>query len=863
MRLAVAGLVEFSRRHAAPLASAIALLAVLAAISTARRISIDTDEEKLISPNLPWRKTAAELDREFPQNRDLLAIVVDAPEPDQASDAASELAARLRALPDIFRDVRQPDASPFFRRNGLLFLPRDQVQKFADDMFSEQPLIGTLAADPNLRGVFDALDLMAQGALHGDIGSAAIDAPINAVARAVGAARAGKYAPLSWQSLLSSRRADPRELRRFVLARPVLDYKAVEPGHNAVLAVRAAAKAQGLGTSRGVRVRVTGPVALSDDQLSALSEGAGFSTALSICMLCFWLVLGLRSLRAFCAVLITLLVGLVGCATFAVWAIGPFNPISVAFAPLFVGIAIDFGIQFSVRFGAEAQRFRTQEEVFRQTSLRIGGPLVVAAGATAVGFLSFVPTDYTGVSDLGLIAGVGMALALALNLTLLPALLALFGSPRIRHSSVLPWGQAADGFVGRNRAFILAGATVLAAGALATLPRLRFDFNPVNLQDQRSESVATLNDLMGDTLTTPYTIDVLAPSPAAAEALSATLSGLPEVAQVLDAASFVPGDQEAKLVILRDARSMLGPTLDPAATRPPPGDSEILASIARCASHLRKLGERGEPAAARLAAELDAVLALGKGVIPALDANLSNGVGRRLDDMRLALQAGPVSLGTLPADITGDWIGGDGRWRVEVHPTGDARDNEVLRRFCESVRRVAPDATGTPVTIQESARTVTRAFASAGLIALCAIVVLLFTVLRRPRDIALVLAPLLLAGLLTLATGVVVGLPLNFANIITLPLLLGIGVAFDIYFVMRWRAGEDAPLGSSTARAVLFSALTTGTAFGSLALSRSPGMADMGKLLSLALLFTLLCTLIVLPALLGPPPRALDPGDRP
>jgi hopanoid biosynthesis associated RND transporter like protein HpnN len=863
MRLAVARLVEFSRRHAAPLASAIALLALLSGVYTARRISIDTDEEKLISPNLPWRRTAAELDREFPQNRDLIAIVVDAPAPDQAADAAEALTARLRSLPAVFRDVRQPDASLFFRQNGLLFLSRDQVQKFADDMISEQPLIGTLAADPNLRGVFDALDLMAQGALHGAIGSATIDPPIDAVARAAAAARAGRLEPLSWQTLFSSRRPDPRELRRFVLARPVLDFKAVEPGHNAVLAVRAAAQAEGLGASHGVRVRVTGPVALSDDQLSALSEGAGFATVLSVGLLCFWLTLGLRSFRAVVAVLATLIVGLVGCATFAVWAIGPFNPISVAFAPLFVGIAIDFGIQFSVRYGAEAQRFEVQEEVFRQTALRVGGPLAVAAGATAVGFLSFVPTDYTGVSDLGLIAGVGMVMALALNLTLLPALLALFGRARIQHSSGLPWGQAADGFVVRHRALVLAGAAVLAVGGLATLPRLRFDFNPINLQDQRSESVSTLNDLMGDPLTTPYTIDILVQSQAEAGALSARLSGLPEVAQVIDAASFVPGDQEAKLDIIKDARSLLSPTIEPEATRPPPSDAEVLASIARCADRLRMLGARGEPAAARLAAELDAVLAAGKGVLPALEANLSKGVGRRLDDMRLALQAGPVSLATLPPEITGDWIGGDGRWRIEVHPTGDARDNEVLRRFCESVRRVAPGATGMPVTIQESARTVTRAFASAGLIALGAIVALLFAVLRRPRDIALVLAPLLLAGLLTLGTGVVVGLPLNFANIITLPLLLGIGVAFDIYFVMRWRAGEGAPLGSSTARAVLFSALTTGTAFGSLALSRSPGMADMGKLLSLALFFTLLCTLVVLPALLGPPPEAPEPGGGP
>jgi hypothetical protein len=132
--------------------------------------------------------------------------------------------------------------------------------------------------------------------------------------------------------------------------------------------------------------------------------------------------------------------------------------------------------------------------------------------------------------------------------------------------------------------------------------------------------------------------------------------------------------------------------------------------------------------------------------------------------------------------------------------------------------------------------------------------VLLAVILRRPRDVALVFAPLLLAALLTLTGTVVLGMPLNYANIIALPLLLGIGVAFDIYFVMNWRRGTSEHLQSSTARAVVFSAFTTLAAFGSLALSNDPGTADMGKLLSLSLACTLFCTLVVLPALLGPSP---------
>ena len=246
------------------------------------------------------------------------------------------------------------------------------------------------------------------------------------------------------------------------------------------------------------------------------------------------------------------------------------------------------------------------------------------------------------------------------------------------------------------------------------------------------------------------------------------------------------------------------------------------------------------------------VLAHGRVALPGLIENLSSNAARRLDELRGSLNPQKVTLDTLPADLKDDWVAKDGRARIEIFPKADMRDNALLVKFVAAVRTVAPDATGTPVTIQESAATVTHAFTTAGIIALIAIAILLLVVLRRIGDVLQVLAPLLLAGLLTLATGVLIGLPLNYANIIALPLLLGIGVSFDIYFVMRWRTGSDRLLESSTTRAILFSALTTGTAFGSLALSNHPGTADMGKLLTMALSFTLICTFILLPAMLGP-----------
>jgi hopanoid biosynthesis associated RND transporter like protein HpnN len=849
MKTAIALIVELSRRHAPAVVTALFLLALFGGSYVARHIAIDSDTGKLVDPKLPWQKASADLARQFPQNEHLLVTVVDAKTPDSSADAAAEIADRLAAEPSLFSDVRRPDANPYFRRYGMLFLPVAEVQSLADHIIAAQPFLGTLASDPSPRGVVDAIDLLALGGIHGAVDPARIDPALSAVADAAEAAAGGQRRPLAWEALLSGRRQSPSALRHFILARAALNYGQVEAGSQAIAGIHAAALAAGLGAGSGVTVRVTGPVALDNDQLAVLSEGATFSTALCLCLLLFWLALGLRSMRTMLAVLGTLAVGLVGCAAFAVRFIGPFNPVSIAFAPLFVGIAIDFGIQFSVRYTAE-RISDAPAGAFRQTALGVGPPLTVAALATASGFLAFVPTEYLGVRDLGLIAGVGMILALALNLTLLPALLALLAPKADAHSAGFPGGARADQFLVRRRGAVLVLAVILAVAGGVSLTRLKLDFNPVDLENPNTESVRTLFDLLSDPDSSPYTIEFLVP-PAEAAAAAARLQALPEVARVLSLASFVPGDQQPKLDLLSDAASLLGPTLSPSVVKAPPSPAEVAAALNKCAGDLAQMGSGGDAAAARLAKVFRTLAAQGAAAMAGLEANLSAGILRRLDDLREILQAGPVSLESIPPGFRRDWVAPDGRWRVEVFPKGNTRDNVVLVQFSRAVRAVVPAAVGSAVEVDEWTRLAPRAFATAGALALAAIAVLLLAVLRRARDVALVLAPLLLAGILTLGTAALLGFSINFANIITLPMLLGIGVAFDIYFVMRWRAGEAGLLGSPTARGIVFSALTTGSAFGSLALSRSPGMAEMGKFLSLALFFVLFCTLLILPALFG------------
>ena len=825
---------------------------------SASHIAIDTDSTRLIAEDVAWRKREMVFDTAFPQRADLIAVVVDGATPELAERSTAALAQRLSSQIGPFRAVWRPDGGAFFDRAGLLFESTADLSQTTQRLISAQPLLGSLAADPSVRGLMDALALLVEGAQADPTRFDELAQPLVTLADTFDGIAAGRVPAFSWYTLIAGRAPEPRELRRFILVQPVLDYSALQPGEHARGAIRQAARELGLDADPWVRVRQTGPVPLADEEFATLAEGAALNATIMIVVVAVLLWIALRSWRLIVAIMLSLGVGLIVTTALGLVAFGTLNLISIAFAVLFVGLGVDFGIQFCVCYRAKRYTGDDLHLALRDAGGEVGGALALAAASIAAGFYAFLPTEYRGVSELGVIAGTGMIVAFIASVSLLPALVALLRPPGER----APVGYAAlgplDRFLTRRRYAVLAVAGIVAAGSLALLPRLQFDFNPLHLKSAKAESVATLLDLMRDPNTTPHTLDVLAPSVADAAALAQRLEQLPEVDHAITLASFLPDGQNEKLALIEDAALLLDPVLNPGRAKPPPNDDETVRAMERTAQLLAKAaaahpGTAVAAAALRLGKALRTLAQSEPAQRERARAVLIPGLLATLDQLRAAMQAGPVTLATLPDDLKRDWIASDGRARIEVFPKGDADDNETLRRFVDAVRALAPEATGAPVSIQESSRTVVRAFLQAGLWAFLAITVLLAVTLRRATDVLLTLAPLVLSGLATLGICVAIGLPLNFENIIALPLLFGIGVAFNIYFVMAWRSGRRELLPSSLTRAVIFSALTTGTAFGSLWLSHHPGTSSMGKLLALSLACTLISALLFLPALLGEP----------
>ena len=832
------------------------VLAGAAGVYTAHHFAINTDINKLISSNLDWRQRDQQFEKAFDRDHTILAVV-DAPTPELTSSAAAALEQKLKGDKENFSSVQALGSGEFFEKNGLLFLPVDQVRQTTSQFESAAPLIEIMAGDPSIRGLTGALETGLAGVQRGQVTLDGTARPFTEIAQTVEEVLDKGDATFSWRQLMSEKPLTDADKRAFIEFKPILDYQSLQPGKSASDAIRQAAADLDFAGKYRARVRLTGPVPIANEEFATVQEGAVVNGIGTVIVVLFILWMALHSAKIIFAVFVNLFIGLSITTAVGLMMAGSLNLLSIAFAVLFVGLGVDFGIQFSVRYRSERFKNDDLSQALEEAARRSAVPLSLAAMATAAGFLCFMPTDYKGISELGEIAGAGMLIAFLSSITVLPALLKLLNPPGESEPVGYAFLAPVDHFLEKHRVLIIVGTLVVALAGLPLLYFMKFDFNPMNLRDPNAESIATFLDLRKDPNTGANAIDVMTNSEADGKKIGERLEKLPEVLRVISLNTFVPDDQPAKLRLIAQGAKVLNTALNPDSIDAPPTDAENVDSLKSSVASLRKTAGEGKGAGAtasrRLADALEKLANASEDVRNKTQAIFIAPLQVVLDQLRNALQAQPVSLKTLPPELVGSWKTKDGLMRVEALPRGDPNDNDNLRKFAGAVLVAEPTAIGGPVSILKSGDTVVKAFIHAGIYALVVIGVLLWITLRRITDVLLTLVPLLVAGAVTLEICVLIGLPLNFANIVALPLLLGVGVAFKIYYVTAWRSGRTNLLQTSLTRAIFFSALTTATAFGSLWLSSHPGTSSMGKLLALSLVTTLAAVLLFQPALMGKP----------
>ncbi len=851
-------LAAFSVTRAWAVVAVWVLLAAAGLVAAVLWLKVDTNPARMINPELDFRRDYEQLVSAFPQLDNNFVVIVEAADPDLAHASALAVVQSFRARPDLFSYVHAPALSPMFELYGPLWAEPGRLMELTRRVRSSAPMLRMLAERPDVEGLAGFVAAMKPAVLAGRASPFLRDF-LGRVRNTVTAAVKGELLVFDWLALGGDARPE-RPTRYVVVVKPELDFAALDPAAAAMEEARRIVTDPENTSAGRVRMWLTGEAAMNAEEFETVTGGAALAGLASLIIVTLVMVFGLPARRLVLPALALILAGFAVNAGFATVAVGSLNMISVAFAVLFIGLGVDYAIHFLLRWAEEAEGGSGRAIPVATAARDIGPALVLAAVTTALGFLAFTPTDFTGMAQLGVIAAGGIAIALTGTLTLVPAVLRWLPVPR-------RWwdGEAAMRIPRRPhrlaehlRTAVTVIVFLLAVASLFLLPQVRFDGDPVNLKDPDSPSVIAFNRLLHDDPGVVYALSALAPDGKSAQALARRLEKLAEVKAARTVDSFLPPEQERKRAILRTMRDVL-----PQHVRMDRGlDTEKrLRALSGMARDLLAIEQAdAAPIALRRAAgnlrrTLELFLAERGGdakAVSRLDAALFVRFPEMVAQLRALADAPPITVATMDPELRAWYVAPDGRQRVEVVPEGALADEAAMRRFAVAVRAVAPHATGAPVEIVGAGDVVSSAMLTATLVALFVVTSVTALVMRSVLLTLLVLAPIVLAALLLVGYAVVFDAPFNFANVIVIPLLLGLGVDSAIHYVHRARhlRSGGAVASSSTPRAIIVSALTTIGSFGTLWITPHRGMSSMGELLTVSVALTLLTTLVVLPRLI-------------
>lgn len=841
------------------------LITLAFAFAAITKLGINSNNLDLISPKLESRINHAEFSAHFPNLENALLVVVDSNDAQTSERAAKRLENRLNQLPDTIETAYRTGGGDHFERNGLLYLSTEELESLSSTLVRMKPFVSALESQPNLVNLSTQIRI-GMSLSRGDSEFQSTWSPVllqlaKASERVLGQqSNPTESSSLSFDVLPSSQQST----RQVIITHPKLEFGSVLAANRSIKAIRLAATDLGFGADSGIEVRITGNPALNLEEMIGIAWDIGVAGLFCFALVVLILTIALRSLPLVVATVSTLLVGLVWTAGLAALTIGHLNIVSLSVAILFIGLGVDFAIHLGMRY-ADALRAGIEERAAMQLATReVGSSLVICTISTAIAFLVFIPTPYLGVAELGLIAGSGMVVILFLTFTLFPALLATClrfdASNHIR--SELRFEANLGRWVQSNAILVRYTSLTLLCLGLFIAPNARFDPNVIDMRDPSTESVQVFNELLDESgLASPWYVDAIAPTLDRANQLASDAAQLPQIENAITLTNYVPSEQDDKLEMLRDLRTIYGEAVKHDQVQSLPNDAARHAALSELNSFLaRQNGQDDKSVFAqnlrRLQASLNQLLsqpAKSPATLSALEQNLLGELPDQLKRLRTALSASRVDLAVLPSRLRERMLTDEGLARIQFFPTENLRNEAHLRDFVNSVKEFSPKVSGIAVNMLAFEDATKQSFAQALASAVLLITLLLIFLWRNVTDVLLVLAPLFLSLILAISAMALLDLPFNFVNVIVIPLMFGIGVDSGIHLVHRSHStisSGDSLLGTTTARAVYYSALTTFISFGSLSLSGHRGMASLGTLLAIGMILTVLCNLVLLPALL-------------
>lgn len=810
---------RFCEKHSILVLLTFLPILVLAVFLILTRLGINTDVSDMISEKLEFHHQWKLYRSEFPNLNDTFIVVLKSDQPGVAYEAAREVSEEISSSLE-FESSLWLTGGDFFERNQLLFEDKEQLKEKLQDFSRAEPLMNIYASQASP----EALSLVAASLS----GSSQAQSFVSQIIENLKNPKLGiNYAQLVFPNDGSA---------QYLEIRPKLNYENFLPAEVAYKKLKSI-----LENAKGdfkIGAGITGSAALSYEEMRSVSEGAGFSGILSLVLVTLILIWGIKSFPLIGLSLGTLIVGLVLTAAFAAVAVGHLNIISIAFAVLFIGLGVDYSVHLSLRYRDLLLAGESNAQALEMTIQEIGVSLVLCTLTTTAGFYAFIPTAYSGVSELGLISGTGMIINLLIHLSIFPAFFHLFPL-KVKRAPISNRSIADQislySFVHPKRIAMIGIPLFLIS--LPALFFIKFDPNPLNMQNPNTEAYTTFRGLMKTGENSPWSIKILVNSEEEEKQISGRLQKLDSVSQVISLSSFIPSDQDEKLQMMKSLKL--------------PALSDQISSLRRqgifqqATLQLSQKQDSESKEFLKLMKEKNQnnMLSMNQAV---QDSNTFYSVLRSFENTQ------KITEENLPREWKSRFIGQSGKRKIEVFPNADLMKLSEMKKFSDEVRSIAPQATDDPVTLPLAGEAVVGAFLKASVIASILIFVFAFLMTFSIRDSFLVFVPLVFSAIVLKALMVVLKIDFNFANIIVLPLLLGIGIDSGLHLIHRFRTKDpDEAVSGSTQRAVFVSALTTVMSFGTLAFSPHQGTASMGVLLTIGTLVIMLSTLSLLPALIS------------
>jgi hypothetical protein len=859
------------------------VLTAVSVVFTVAHLGFQTSQRSLISPNNRLMQLLDKVDR-FSE-LEAFVVAIENRDTRRSLEFSRQLASRLEADHEHYTQVFYRIDPAGLRPWALLYLGTKDLTALRDNVREHASLIQDIARSPGLATFFEAINDQMAGHMVGELFTGFLNADD----------KAGKASPMDlgflirilsqmkngvegssaftspWLSLFNLANEDEEgyfwtEGKKHLLIFLTPGKKNEGPALAALRETMAALKADFPDVSAGV----TGQKALDEDEKALAFKDIRLATFLSLIGLAALLIIFWRGIRRALLTVAVLVIAL--CVTFGLTTlfIGHLNLLSVTFAPMLLGLGIDYAIHWFARYSEVRHSSATTGEALAATMDKVGPAILLAGLCASLSFFPLVLTGFKGLSELGLICAMGLAVTTAATLCLLPALIVLFDRFRIG----LIRGAATDETrplvkTTGHRAFFLVGLAVCASGlSLWGALKVRFDLNMLHLQSKSAESVVWENKLIEGSKHASIYGALFARSFQEIDEKTRALERLATVAEVSSIRDVLPKDQEHKILLLKEMK----PLLDDIRSIPAPSGPVDVNRLNKVFSRIRfKMIDSSSPewgAARPLQAQMQEVRRLIDAIrndFDAIERPKLRGRLKRFETLmfidlndKLSLlyenmETKPLTIQDLPKALRDRFVGPDNLYLLRIFPAGNVWDPQFLATFVRDLRSVDPDVTGDPVTLSVFTKAFRDAVVKAALYAVVFIVIFLTITLRSPVSVLAALAPFVMGTLWTLGLMHVFAIDLNLANTIFMPLVVGAGVEYGIIVVQRWKQSRHPAAFSlpvSTGMGVVVAGLSTTVGFCSLMISRHQGIHSLGVLTTIGSLCVLGAAVLFLPALL-------------